>query len=148
MGFVAVRWDPKQEDVFFLTQAASLSALHYYIQCAVHRPFLSDSRRGSPLSFPSIIICTNGARASIQVLEVLYKRTGSPSFRNTVIKEWPGRSALLHMLMSRWLGGPVRVRDHFVDEHAGAQARGSNDQHRKGPGLGGKSGRDVPLVAI
>ena len=76
--------------MFFFTQAASLSALYHYIQCAVHRPFLSGSRRGSSLSFPSLIMCTNGARASIQVLEVLYKRTGSPSSRNMVSVGWLG----------------------------------------------------------
>ncbi|KAM5544331.1 hypothetical protein V8D89_001991 [Ganoderma adspersum] len=75
-------WDPEQENVLWLTQAASLRAFHFYTQFAVHRPFISASRRESPLSFPSVIICTNGARSSIQVLEVLYKRTGSPCHRN------------------------------------------------------------------
>ncbi len=81
---VAVRWNPEQENVSFLTQAAGLSAFYYYAQFTVHRPFISASRRQSPLSFPSVIICTNGARSSIQVLDVLSKRTGSPGHRNMV----------------------------------------------------------------
>ena len=81
---IVVRWDPEQENALWLTQAASLRAFHYYVQFAVHRPFMAVSRRDSPLSFPSVIICTNGARASIQGLEVLYKRTGSPCHRNMV----------------------------------------------------------------
>ena len=81
---MTVRWDPEQQNVLWLTQAGSLRALHYYVQFAVHRPFMAASRRESPLSFPSVIICTNGSRSSIQVLEVLYKQTGSPCHRNMV----------------------------------------------------------------
>ncbi|KAI1785317.1 fungal-specific transcription factor domain-containing protein [Ganoderma leucocontextum] len=77
-----LRWNPEEENVLFLTQAGTLSAYYYYTQFAVHRPFIASSRRESPLSFPSVIICTNGARSCIQVLEVLYKRTGTPSHRN------------------------------------------------------------------
>ncbi|KAM5544366.1 hypothetical protein V8D89_002026 [Ganoderma adspersum] len=75
-------WDPEQEDTFFLTQAGTLSGYYYYTQFAVHRSFMAAARRESPLSFPSVIICTNGARSSIQILETLYKRTGTPSHRN------------------------------------------------------------------
>ncbi|PIL25379.1 transcription factor [Ganoderma sinense ZZ0214-1] len=77
-----LRWDPEQEDAVWLTQAANLRAFHYYTQFAVHRPFISAARRESPLSFPSVIICANGARSSIEVLEVLAKRTGSAGHRN------------------------------------------------------------------
>ena len=79
-----MRWDPEQEDELWLTQAATLNAFHSYIQVAVHRPFMAASRRESPLSFPSVIICTNGARSAIQVLEVLSNRTGIPGHRNMV----------------------------------------------------------------
>ncbi|PIL25378.1 transcription factor [Ganoderma sinense ZZ0214-1] len=77
-----LRWNPEQENALWLTQAASLRAFHFYTQFAVHRPFTVASRRESSLSFPSVIMCTNGARSSIQVLEVLYKRTGTPCHRN------------------------------------------------------------------
>ncbi|PIL25392.1 transcription factor [Ganoderma sinense ZZ0214-1] len=60
-----LRWKPEQEDVVFLTQAATLSVFYYFCQLAVHRDFLS-SRRESALSLPSDIICTNAARSAIQ----------------------------------------------------------------------------------
>ena len=79
-----MRWDPEQRNVLWLTQAARLRAFHYYTQFAIHQLFIAASRCESPLSFPSIIICTNGARSTIQVLEALYERTGSPCHRNIV----------------------------------------------------------------
>ena len=82
-----MRWNPEQEDIIFLTQAATVNTLYNFCQMAVHRNFLSSSpipSRESALSLPSAIICTNAARSSIQVLEVLYNRTGSPDHRNTV----------------------------------------------------------------
>ncbi|PIL25446.1 transcription factor [Ganoderma sinense ZZ0214-1] len=77
-----LRWNPEEENVMFLTQAGTLSASYYYTQFAVHRSFMAAGRRDAPMSFPSVIICTNGARTSIQILETLYKRTGTPNHRN------------------------------------------------------------------
>ncbi|KAI1785161.1 fungal-specific transcription factor domain-containing protein [Ganoderma leucocontextum] len=77
-----LRWDPEQENVLFLTQAATISAIFYQYQIAVHRSFMSSSRRESPISLPSAIICTNAARASIQVAEVLRKRTRNATHWN------------------------------------------------------------------
>ena len=84
LGHAVVRWDPEQTNEDFLAQAASLRAYHYYTQFAVHRKFTSSAHRESPPSFPSVIICTNGARWSIQALEIVYRRTGSPGHRNFV----------------------------------------------------------------
>ena len=70
--------------MLLLTQAATLNAYYHYTQVAVHRTFVESPRRGSPLSSPSDIICMNGARSAIQVLETLYIRTGSPNHRNMV----------------------------------------------------------------
>lgn len=81
---IVVRWDPEQEDELFLTQAATLAAWYRALQIAIHRSFMSASRREPPISLPSAIICTNAARESIQVAEVLYKRTGRLTHRNTV----------------------------------------------------------------
>ncbi|TFK88853.1 hypothetical protein K466DRAFT_53611 [Polyporus arcularius HHB13444] len=77
-----LRWNPSQADTLFLAQSATLHANYYHTQIAVHRPFMSGSRLHSPLSLPSVIICTNAARSCIQVLDVLYKRTGNPFNRN------------------------------------------------------------------
>ena len=71
--------------MLLLTQAATLKANYYHYQVAVHRSFMPFSgSRESPLSFPSTIICTNAARSSIQVLDILYKRSGTPHHRNMV----------------------------------------------------------------
>ena len=82
-----MRWNPEQEDVIFLTQAATLNTFYNFCQMAVHRSFLSSSpvpSSRSALSLPSAIIGMNAARSSIQVLEVLYNRTGSPDHKNMV----------------------------------------------------------------
>ncbi|EJF59336.1 hypothetical protein DICSQDRAFT_65175 [Dichomitus squalens LYAD-421 SS1] len=76
-----LRWDPDREDTLFLKQSAVLLSHYYQFQIAVHRPFIS-TRRGSPLSFPSLIICTNAARSGVRVVSHLYQRTGDPSYKN------------------------------------------------------------------
>ena len=78
-----MRWNPEQENELFLSQAATISAVYYLHQIAIHRSFMS-SRRESPISPLSTIICVNAARAAFQVIEVLYNRTGNPSHRNMV----------------------------------------------------------------
>ncbi|KAM5544334.1 hypothetical protein V8D89_001994 [Ganoderma adspersum] len=99
-----LRWDPEQQNMLWLTQAASLRAFHYYAQFAVHRPFMAASRHESPLSCPSVIICTNGARSSIQVLEVLYKRTGSPCHRNMGMLFMSGIFLMMNILSLKRTG--------------------------------------------
>nr|VWP00236.1 Mannitol 1-phosphate dehydrogenase [Ganoderma boninense] len=80
-----LRWNPEEENELFLTQAATLAGWHHGHQIAVHRSFMSSpGSRESPISLPSTIICANAARASIQVAEVLHKRRGSLTHRNTV----------------------------------------------------------------
>ena len=82
-----MRWNPEQENELFLSQAATISAVYYLHQIAIHRSFMS-SRRESPISPLSTIICVNAARAAFQVIEVLYNRTGNPSHRNMVRPPW------------------------------------------------------------
>lgn len=76
----AVRWDPNRENVLFLNQSANLYAHYYQLQIAVHRPFIPSPRKPSPLSFPSLAICTNAARSCIHVLDLQYKRAGVTYF--------------------------------------------------------------------
>ena len=58
-----MRWNPEQENELFLSQAATISAVYYLHQIAIHRSFMS-SRRESPISPLSTIICVNAARAA------------------------------------------------------------------------------------
>ncbi|KAM5544367.1 hypothetical protein V8D89_002027, partial [Ganoderma adspersum] len=105
-----LHWNPEEENVLFLTQAASLKANYYHYQVAVHRSFMPFSgSRESPLSFPSAIICTNAARSSIQVLEVLYKRSGSPHHRNMGILYMSGVILMVNTLGLKRLGRAVNV---------------------------------------
>ncbi|THG99014.1 hypothetical protein EW026_g3251 [Hermanssonia centrifuga] len=46
----------------------------------VHRPFIPSSRKASPVSFPSLAICTNAARSAIHVLDRYYERVGVPYY--------------------------------------------------------------------
>ncbi|EIW57140.1 uncharacterized protein TRAVEDRAFT_125896 [Trametes versicolor FP-101664 SS1] len=75
-----LRWDPNRENVLFLNQSANLYAHYYQLQIAVHRPFIPSPRKPSPLSFPSLAICTNAARSCIHVLDLQYKRAGVTYF--------------------------------------------------------------------
>ncbi|KAM5544332.1 hypothetical protein V8D89_001992 [Ganoderma adspersum] len=119
-----LRWDPEQADVVWLTQAASLNAFHYYIQFAVHRPFMVASRSESPLSFPSVIICTNGARSSIQVLEVLTKRTGTPGHTNMGFLFMGGVALMMNILALKRAGRVVNsAKDLALVEKAVAMLR-------------------------
>ncbi|TCD62493.1 hypothetical protein EIP91_006814 [Steccherinum ochraceum] len=72
-----LRWDPNREDLLFLNQSASLYAHYYQLQIAVHRPFIPSPRKPSPLTFPSLAICTNAARSCTHVLDVPFRRTNN-----------------------------------------------------------------------
>ncbi len=101
-----MRWNPEQENVLFLSQAATIAAFYYLHQIAVHRSFMASSRRESPISPLSTIICMNAARAAIQVVEVLYNRTGNPSHRNTASPPSLDEiiSSVLTLAWSPWQG--------------------------------------------
>ena len=72
--------------MLFLNQAATIAGFYYLHQVAVHRSFMSRSPSGreSPISPLSTIICVNAARSTIQVIEVVFNRTGNPTHRNMV----------------------------------------------------------------
>ena len=74
--------------MLFLNQAATIAGFYYLHQVAVHRSFMSRSPSGreSPISPLSTIICVNAARSTIQVIEVVFNRTGNPTHRNMVIR--------------------------------------------------------------
>ncbi|KAF5370577.1 hypothetical protein D9758_001905 [Tetrapyrgos nigripes] len=66
-----LRWDPNRTDKLFFQQSAFLYIQYYHCQIQTHRPFL---QRKSSISFPSLAICTNSARACIHVAEVHAQR--------------------------------------------------------------------------
>ncbi|KII84200.1 hypothetical protein PLICRDRAFT_118583 [Plicaturopsis crispa FD-325 SS-3] len=69
-----LRWDPTREDELFFNQSASLYSSYYYVQILVHRPFIPSPHKVSPLSLPSLAICTNAARSCIRMVIRQYDR--------------------------------------------------------------------------
>ena len=80
----AVRWDPNTEDKNLLNQSASLYAWYYLTQIAIHRPFITSTRKRSPLTLPSLTICANAARSCIRVIAIQLQRTGMALIVNRV----------------------------------------------------------------
>ncbi|KXN82670.1 Transcriptional activator protein acu-15 [Leucoagaricus sp. SymC.cos] len=74
-----LRWDPNREDKRFFNQSVVLWSLYYHIQILIHRPFIPTPSKPSPLSFPSLAICTNAARSCIHVVNVQIKRVPLPN---------------------------------------------------------------------
>jgi hypothetical protein len=73
-----LRWDPNREHEVFFNQSASLFASYYHLQILVHRPFIPSPEGPSPLSFPSLAICTNAARSCCHVVDIQRKRSLLP----------------------------------------------------------------------
>ncbi|EIW84598.1 hypothetical protein CONPUDRAFT_142812 [Coniophora puteana RWD-64-598 SS2] len=71
-----LRWDPNIQDPTFLLQSCALYAGYYYTQILVHRPFIPSARKPSPLSYPSLAICTNAARSCCHVVDGYVRRAG------------------------------------------------------------------------
>ncbi|GJE89793.1 Zn(II)2Cys6 transcription factor [Phanerochaete sordida] len=69
-----LRYDPNREDLPFAAQAAALYSAYHSQRIFVHRPFLTMPRTAMP--FPSLAICTNAARACIQVLDRYFALSG------------------------------------------------------------------------
>ncbi|TRM69411.1 fungal-specific transcription factor domain-containing protein [Schizophyllum amplum] len=66
-----LRWDPTTKDNIQFFQASLLYCTYYHVQIQIHRPFIIKS---SPLTFPSLAICSNAARSCARLLEVQVKR--------------------------------------------------------------------------
>ncbi|EKM58707.1 uncharacterized protein PHACADRAFT_253195 [Phanerochaete carnosa HHB-10118-sp] len=77
-----LKWDADQSSLLFVNQSALLYPAYYGLQIAVHRPFIPMPRKPSPLSFPSLAICTNAARSTIHVLDKHYTRLGTALFHH------------------------------------------------------------------
>ncbi|KAI8993823.1 fungal-specific transcription factor domain-containing protein [Trametes punicea] len=95
-----LRWDPHREDTMFLNQSAALYAKYYQLQILVHRPFLPSARKSTPLSLPSLAICTNAARSCVHVCDVQFKRTGKPLLHNRMSLF----TASIVLLLNMWAG--------------------------------------------
>ncbi|KAF8625882.1 hypothetical protein AX15_005149 [Amanita polypyramis BW_CC] len=73
-----LRWDPNREHPLFFQQSVILYVCYYHLQILIHRPFIPSPRKPSPLSFPSLAICTNAARSCSHIVDVMRKRDPIP----------------------------------------------------------------------
>ncbi|KAI0950725.1 hypothetical protein AcW1_007961 [Taiwanofungus camphoratus] len=112
-----LRWDPNRENMIFLTQSASLYASYYQLQIAVHRPFIPSPRKPSPLSFPSLAICTNAARSCTHVLDVHFQRTGMPMYQNQMALFTAGIVLLLNIWGGKRSGLTTDPSKEMADVH-------------------------------
>ncbi|TFK89351.1 hypothetical protein K466DRAFT_584659, partial [Polyporus arcularius HHB13444] len=112
-----LRWDPTRENLLFLNQSANLYAHYYQLQIAVHRPFIPSPRKPSPLSFPSLAICTNAARSCIHVLDVQVKRAGMPTHINQMSLFTAGIVLLLNIWGGKRSGLSTDPAKEMADVH-------------------------------
>ncbi|KIJ14786.1 hypothetical protein PAXINDRAFT_78504 [Paxillus involutus ATCC 200175] len=71
-----LRWDPTGDaNSPFFSQSSLLYSSYYLVQISIHRPFIFSPRKPSPLSFPSLTICTNAARSCSRVIDVYNQRS-------------------------------------------------------------------------
>ncbi|KAL0956386.1 hypothetical protein HGRIS_002533 [Hohenbuehelia grisea] len=69
-----LRWDPVREDPVFFHLSANIFSMYYYTQILVHRPFITAVQGSTSLSFASLAICTNSARACCHLLDTQRRR--------------------------------------------------------------------------
>ncbi|TFY61087.1 hypothetical protein EVG20_g7194 [Dentipellis fragilis] len=101
-----LRWDPTREDDTFFLQSASLYSLYYHLQILIHRPFIPSPRKPSPLSFPSLAICTNAARSCSHVVDVQRRRSSAVPLalfqNNPPLVQLPVFTSAIVLLLSVW----------------------------------------------
>ncbi|KAE9406990.1 hypothetical protein BT96DRAFT_986942 [Gymnopus androsaceus JB14] len=75
-----LRWDPHREDPHFFRQSATLYSDYYWVQIQIHRGNLKHNG----MSYSSLAVSTNAARACVSVLTRLHSRGGDNAFPNTI----------------------------------------------------------------
>jgi hypothetical protein len=74
-----VRWDPlRDRNDRFYHRSAALEAFYYQMQITIHRPFIPLANKRSSVSFPSLEICTNAARAISNVIGIQSEGSEAP----------------------------------------------------------------------
>ncbi|THU84644.1 hypothetical protein K435DRAFT_927492 [Dendrothele bispora CBS 962.96] len=69
-----LRWDPHTQNEIFLAQSSVLYTTYYWLQIQIHRRFIPRPGQKPLLSFPSLAICSNAARACVHIAESCLKR--------------------------------------------------------------------------
>ncbi|KAH9478722.1 putative transcriptional regulatory protein [Psilocybe cubensis] len=76
-----LHWDPDRPNSLFFHQSVNLHATYYYVQMQMHRQFLTKK---NSITFTSLAMCSNAARACARVLEAGMTR-GLRVLPNTMI---------------------------------------------------------------
>ncbi|KAF9220414.1 hypothetical protein BS17DRAFT_344209 [Gyrodon lividus] len=96
-----LRWDPTRDvNSPFFMQSSVLYTSYYLVQILIHRPFIPSPRKPSPLSFPSLAICTNAARSCSHVIDI-YKRCSRFA---APFLQMPAFTAGIVLLLNIWGG--------------------------------------------
>ncbi|KAH9173662.1 fungal-specific transcription factor domain-containing protein [Lactarius sanguifluus] len=116
-----LKWDTTgqnfRELVWFL-QSASLYSHYYHLQILVHRPFIPSPRKPSPLSFPSLAICTNAARSCAHVVDLQRRRAPQyPSSHSQIPAFTAGIVLLLNIWGAKRTGGVSDPVKEMEDVH-------------------------------
>ncbi|KAJ3516821.1 hypothetical protein NLJ89_g887 [Agrocybe chaxingu] len=98
-----LRWDPDRQTDNFFNQSAMLYAIYYHVRILVHRSFIPLPGRPSPLTIPSLAICTNAARACCDVVYTLLQRNTLASLPALQVATL---SSAIIMLFNIWLEKP------------------------------------------
>ncbi|KAJ8087138.1 Gypsy retrotransposon integrase-like protein 1 [Marasmius tenuissimus] len=122
-----LRWDPSRENDVFFRQSAELYTEYYLLQVLIHRQFIPSPKKTSPLSFPSLAICTNAARSCIRIADIQRRRSGtlSPSSIGAVFS--CGIVLLLNIWEGKRSGVSTDPTKDMVDIHKCMEALRSNE---------------------
>lgn len=80
-------------------QSAVLYSQYYQLQIMVHRPFIPTAQKPSKLSFPSLAICTNAARAISHITDAARKHYPGRAFPDL---QMPSFTAAIVLLLHIW----------------------------------------------
>ncbi|KAH9992246.1 fungal-specific transcription factor domain-containing protein [Russula compacta] len=100
-----LKWDTTGQnfkDLRWFLQSASLYSHYYHLQILVHRPFIPSPRKPSPLSFPSLAICTNAARSCAHVVDLQRRRAPQYPSTHFQARPLPAFTAGIVLLLNIW----------------------------------------------
>ncbi|KAG8709844.1 hypothetical protein FRC09_000448, partial [Ceratobasidium sp. 395] len=124
-----LRWDPTRENPLFFDQSATLYSTYYHVQILIHRPFIPSPRKPSPLSFPSLAICTTAARSCSHVMDLQRRRSKTILPSVMVAAFTSGIVLLINVWGQKKSGGTADPNGQIKDVHKCMDVLKSNE-HR------------------
>ncbi|KZP00590.1 hypothetical protein CALVIDRAFT_533589 [Calocera viscosa TUFC12733] len=112
-----LKWDPNVESNLWFDQSATLFSTYYQLQILIHRPFIPSPRRPSPLSFPSLAICSNAARSSAHICEHVRRRSATILPGIIVAAFTSGIVLLINVWGGKKTGMKLDVTSQLQDTH-------------------------------